>query len=348
MTAERKMASVKIVDAINPHDNADRLEIAKIGGWNVVVGKGTFAAGDVAVYFEIDSFLRGDDPRFEQFLTRGQKNYIIDGQDVAGHVLKTVKLRGVISQGLLMTGEELGVDITANDVCTDLTEALGVVKYDVEKPKTAEIIGSFDTRWAPKTDAERVQNLVDHWDEIKALNWEATVKVDGTSQTLFYDSEEERVRVFGRNWELDPETSDGLMIAEQNGIADYAKENPYVVIQAELAGPGVNGNRAKLSARRLFVFAVWNDGVKIPRADWDERLLSNAAPVADITLNDYESVEDLIGHVNGLRGMVTKDIMDEGVVFHLNGVDAQGNPVWMDRNANFKVINNKFLSKHGL
>lgn len=345
---ERKMVSVRTVDKISPIKDADRLEVARIGGWNVVVPKNEFSVDEKIAYFEIDSFLPESVPAFESFQERGQKVFLVNEKEVKGHVLKTIKLRGVVSQGLVLSLEALGFtpeQIDALNVGDDITEDVGVVKYDVEKPRSGEIIGGFDSRYAPKTDAERAQNLSEYWEDIKAFEWEATVKVDGTSQTLFFDSEEARLRIFSRNWEISDKT-EGMKVAERDGIADFARENPDVVIQFELAGEGVNGNRAKLTGRRAFVFAVWADGVKVPRAQWDERLLRSAAPLLDI--KPEGELEDFIESISGLRGHVTKDVLDEGVVFHLTGEHSSDLPVWMDRNANFKVISNKFILKNKL
>lgn len=337
------MVTLRTVDAVDPVENADNLEVARVGGWNVVVRRGDFSAGETAVFFEIDSFLREDLPAFADFQARGQKSFLIDGKEVRGHVLKTAKLRGVVSQGLLMKPEALGIYPDVYDGSEDLSSVVGVVKYDVEKPKAGDTIGSFDTRFAPKTDAERVQNLADHWEEIKSLPWEASVKVDGMSQTVFYDSEEDRVRIFSRNWEV-KQTTKGFAVAEEAGILDFCRENPEVVVQFELAGTGINGNRQAIGGHRAFVFAVYADGVKIPKFKWDERLRAASAPLVDIPLDG--SVEDVIEAVSGIRGHITKDKLDEGVVFHLTG--DENLPVWMDRNANFKVISQKYLVKNKL
>ena len=53
----RKLASLVVIDSINPIPKADAIEVARIGGWAVVVKKGEFAAGEQALYIEIDAFL---------------------------------------------------------------------------------------------------------------------------------------------------------------------------------------------------------------------------------------------------------------------------------------------------
>ena len=87
---ERELAYLVKVEAITPM-NADRLECVHIGGWHCVVGKGEFKVGDPAVYFEVDSLLPAVAPFSEMEFLRS-KNFKI----------KTQKIRGEYSQGLLM------------------------------------------------------------------------------------------------------------------------------------------------------------------------------------------------------------------------------------------------------
>ena len=112
------MSSVKVevvkVDSIETHPNADRLDIACIKGWRCVVGKGSFAAGDLAIYFPIDSVLPA---ALEAQLFKDSKIKL------SNHRIRTVKIRGVISQGLLIARE-------AQREGSDLTEELGVTKYE--------------------------------------------------------------------------------------------------------------------------------------------------------------------------------------------------------------------------
>ena len=185
----RNLVSVQKILDIRPIEGADKIDVATVGGWRIVVGKGDFHVGEHVAYFEIDSFLRGDNPAYESFLARGTKTFIIDGVEVQGHVLKTIKLRGVISQGLILPLSSFGVD-AETEVGTDITELAGVVKWEAPLPAgNGNIVGPFDSRFAPKTDAVRLQNLTEYWDLIKTVEWEPTVKVDGTSQTIVNDGE---------------------------------------------------------------------------------------------------------------------------------------------------------------
>ncbi len=103
---ERELAYVVTVDAVTPIEGYDRVELAHVGGWTIVVGKGEFHAGDPAIYFEIDSKL----PEVEPFINMeflAKKHYKI----------KTQKMCRVLSQGLLMSAANFGWQIIEDDNC---------------------------------------------------------------------------------------------------------------------------------------------------------------------------------------------------------------------------------------
>lgn len=93
----RKLVTLRKISELLPIEGADAIELAVVDGWKCVVRKGEFQQGDYAVYFEIDSFLPSTDPRFESFM-KSSREYL----GVVGHKLRTIKLRGQISQGLAM------------------------------------------------------------------------------------------------------------------------------------------------------------------------------------------------------------------------------------------------------
>ena len=102
----RKLAYIAEVSSVEPIEGADRLEqvMLKGHGWKIVTAKGDFSVGDLGVMFEIDSFLPSDDTRFEFLKDRCLKKFVSKSGNVLreGIRIKTIKLRGVISQGLLM------------------------------------------------------------------------------------------------------------------------------------------------------------------------------------------------------------------------------------------------------
>ena len=103
----------------------------------------------------------------------------------------------------------------------DVTNYLEVVKY-APAPKAQPNTnvgngarGKWDDSLAPKTDAERLQNLTRYWDEIQSLTWMPTLKVDGTSMTVANDAGQ--MRVFSRNLEVG-EDNERAIAAKQNGL----------------------------------------------------------------------------------------------------------------------------------
>jgi len=154
----RKMATIRKIDALRPIEGADAIETAIVGGWTCVVKKGEYTAGDLAVYCEIDSFIP---TTIAPFLTKpGQYAKTFEG--VEGERLRTVKLRGQLSQGLLLPYAICGKICTEGE---DVSELLGITKY--EAPIPAELAGEVKgmcTSVILKTDQERIQNLSAEWE----------------------------------------------------------------------------------------------------------------------------------------------------------------------------------------
>ena len=243
----RKLASVVQIDAVTPIQDTERLSVAtmKGKGWKVVVGREDFKPGNWAVYFEIDSYLPNEE-RYAFLRERCLRRFMTkDGQTCLkeGLRIKTIKLRGVISQGLLMPMSqfpELAERITPADNMwlpskregeeqmmvlselrdADVTDLLKIEHFDEVKaalapamgnPISAESAGSFPS-WCPRTDEERIQNLVEYFTTMKDRTFEITVKFDGSSCTMFYAPNESPETLFGvcsRNLRLKPEKADG-------------------------------------------------------------------------------------------------------------------------------------------
>lgn len=326
----RKLVTTARIISIDPIEGADAIEVAKIRGWNVVVGKGSHFVGEVVAFFEIDSSLPIEDPRFEQFAARGVKT-LPNGEKV--HRLRTIKLRGQISQGLVMSLNELGLDSSLpEDV--DLTEDLGVALWEIPESMPNHAKGNFPTQFADKTDSERVQNLSDRqWREINQHPWYATEKVDGSSITLIMDHDGTH-RVCSRNLEL---ASDAHMFvkAEESGLFD--KMVPGMVIQGELVGPGIQNNRLKLDAQRILVFDVWQDRVIVPRDSWPEGI--DVVPV--VPLEFPQNSTEAEQQVYKMRSLVNPKVQAEGVVWHT----VDGSTIMSLGRSTFKSINADFLLK---
>lgn len=183
---KRKLVTIRTIDALEPIEGADVIEVAVIGGWRLVVKRGEFKAGDLCVYFEIDSFLPDGNPAWQFLVDKSSR--VMNG--VKGHKLRTIKLRGQTSQGLALplSAELLEKFATYENVANrcypvwvekltetgfyiepqnaadlrelDLSGALGIEKY--EAPLPAELAGQaagLFPSFIQKTDQERCQNL---------------------------------------------------------------------------------------------------------------------------------------------------------------------------------------------
>jgi len=179
----RKLATIERISAINPIPDADQIERATIRGWNIVVKKGDHKVGDLIVYCEIDS-LMPEKPEFEFLRSRGFR-------------IRTIKLRGQVSQGIIfplsiipdLTIFADGTTMANGEYIVeglDVTEFLGITKYDPPIPAelSGQVLGNFPSH-SIKTDEERIQNLIDHYEDYRKEEWIATEKVDGTSMTAF-------------------------------------------------------------------------------------------------------------------------------------------------------------------
>jgi len=106
----RELAYVVTINDIEPIIGSDNCEAAVVGGWRVMVRKGTFKAGDLAIYFEVDSKV----PATEQFAFLEKKHYKVKTQKY------TFGGKGcMISQGLLMHPSDFGWKFEPNGVCVD-------------------------------------------------------------------------------------------------------------------------------------------------------------------------------------------------------------------------------------
>ena len=120
----RKLASIQRIWKIEPIEGADRIELAYVLGWQCVVNKGQFKPMDLAVYFEIDSFLPIR-PEYEFMRASSYKNTDIMGE---GFRLKTQKFRGQVSQGLILPVSQFHEIPTEIELGADVTEILKVRK----------------------------------------------------------------------------------------------------------------------------------------------------------------------------------------------------------------------------
>jgi RNA ligase (TIGR02306 family) len=338
----RKLATIRRIDELNPIEGADKIEVAVIGGWKVVAQKGLYEVGDLAVYFEIDSWIPTE---LAPFLSKGKEPREFEG--VKGERLRTIKLRGQLSQGLLMPLREIKSDFQMDAFVEgdDLTEILGIKKW--EKPMNAQLAGVCKGNFPsliPKTDQERCQNLKK---EIVAANeaglkFEITEKLEGSSMTVYQIKGE--FGVCSRNMDLkETEGNSFWATARKDGIQEKmmaVDEYWDFAIQGELIGPGIQGNIYNLKECEFRVFDVYNiqaGEYLLPQAR--RRLIEQMGlkhvPVLAHTADMYDTlgltdIPQLLAFAEGKS--LLGDTEREGIVFKQ-----------VDGGMSFKAISNKYL-----
>lgn len=319
---ERQLATYETILDLQPIEGADQIEVATVRGWQVVVRKGEFKVGDPVVYFEIDSALPLDDARFAFLEPRGVK--ILEGKNF--HVLKTIRLRGQFSQGLVLPADQFSDGLPE------------IEKYEKPIPLDGENLkGHYPTEWAIKTDAERIQNLGGWIDKINQIDWVATEKIDGTSTTYINDGGE--LRIASRNYELDvnPELM-RFKVAQELDLLNILPEG--YALQGELFGPNIQNNplqRKKVEFRAFNLFR--KGGELIPYDQWPGALTAIRVPTLDMALPD--TVESIVEQADGLMSSISPNRRAEGIVWHCG----QTMYTFLGTRDCFKAISNTYLAK---
>lgn len=352
----RKLASIQIVSELLPIEGADAIELAKMqdNAWQCVVKKGELKVGDLAVYMEIDSLLPVRD-EFAFMASRGTKT-MADGS--VGFRLKTVKLKGCISQGLLLPWSTFSsLQVFAVAPGDDVTELLGVKLF--EGPVAASLAGDAKGSFPGclrKTDQERIQNLPWVLETCANMKFEVSVKLDGSSMTSFINGDE--FGVCSRNLNLkNTEGNRFWCIARQYSIEEKLKKfhertGRNLAIQGEVVGEGIQKNRDKIKGHKLFVFDIWD-------IDKQWHLLPDERAIVIDQLNMLRIGSDLeqvplfrigeLGHMTLTKTVAELLLLAEGLGY--NSDNREGlvfKACERDRNGqvfSFKAISNRYLLK---
>ena len=331
---ERKLASIRIISDIQPIDGADKIELAIVDGWKVVVANEVdHKVGNMVVYCEIDSYLPVRD-EFE-FLRKSSYKKMSDGTE--GFRLKTIRLRGQVSQGLILPLSAVSYTNVDFEVGMDVTNLLGIVKY--EPPIPAELAGKVKglfPSFIRKTDEERIQNLSSEYDEFKKHDYYITEKLDGSSATFYIKDGE--FGICSRNLELlETEGNSFWKVARQSDLESKMRSvGKNFSLQGELIGEGVQGNPYKIKGQSVRFFNVFDiDEQEYQPLTYFKMTMDvlelTSVPILDEKFILPENIDDLLSYADG-KSQLNPDFDREGVVIRT-----------LDRTISFKVISNKFL-----
>ena len=366
----RKLVTRRVVDKLIPINGADRIELALVDGWSCIVKKGEFRVGEEAIYFEIDSFIPSSDLRFS-FLGEGK---VKEFGKIKGWRIRTMKMRGVLSQGLLLPVAMFnGVDLTVEDIAPQL----GVVKWESSKdPIPTKTSLKPLTSLIYRTDQERLQNVMHYFTEFREHEFEETLKLDGASCSMYkilkakswwqkllefiqIDYTTEHFGVCSRTLEIG-EGDSMIKVFDNNGIRsvynqqdfwDVAKKYNIIEtlpagfsVQGELLGPNIQGNHEKVKNLEFHIFDVFDIGKQ------EYLTPSDRLQFLEVYLPDTLHVPILQHSVKIFKQCRTLDELQERVTGKgMNaGVVSEGR-VYKSLSApdlSFKLISNEFLLRY--
>lgn len=264
------LAYIGQVTNIYPIPEAERIESLEVycgkgGRWRGTAQKAQFALGEGCEVYLQDALL----PQIERFAFLEPRGWRI----------RMMRLRGVPSECLIMPLTETTQGLEPG---ADITELTGVAKY--EKPLPANIGGDIRGRFPgfiPKTDEPNFQSVPEMVQALAGKPFYATLKVDGSSGTVFWD-DEGAVRACSRNFELKerPDTAVWQLVRKY----ELAERRLPVALQFEIVGPGIQKNRLGLKEVDLRLFSVWQIGQRryLDFADMRDLAQSLGLPMVDL------------------------------------------------------------------
>lgn len=359
----RKLASIKTISDIVPIEGKDRIVLAMVDGWSVIVKKGEFDIGDKCVYVEIDSVLP-EKPEFE-FLRKN--NFRI----------KTMKMSGCISQGICFPLNILPQKINGTyEVEEDVTDIIGIKQYektmdvepkDEDKNRKKKKYPRFLMRMAwfrklvlPKKQSKGLPSFVSKTDETRIQNmpfilkdkreWIATEKVDGQSGTfclvrhkskLPFCKDKFEYIVCSRNNRLcSKDNSSYWRVSDkykiENALRNIIGDKEWIVLQGECIAPKVQGNKYKVSDADFYAFNLIYPTGRLGSVEAKEICGRNGIKFVPIVATDYilpDTVNEVLEYAHGKSQI--GDTLREGLVFRSE-----------DGKQSFKAVDPKFLLKY--
>jgi RNA ligase (TIGR02306 family) len=272
-----KLATVEIIKELLPIDGADRIELCKVNGWHSVVLKDTFRVGDRVVFIPIDTII---DPAPWNSAFHDKDN------PSAAIRVKTKKLRGVISSGLIFHTNIIPDPFYQPEIGEDVSGLIGgISKYIKSIPIQLQGIakGDFPTHIVSKTDEDNLLSNPQVLEELKECDTiTVTLKADGTSGT-FIKELDGTFRVCSRNLELEDGDNIYRQMAKKYDLQNLMGDG--MVFGGEIIGQGVQSNPLKIEGNEFHIFNI-----------------------KDLNDNSYLSYDDMVLTLEGSGLNVVKEV----------------------------------------
>jgi RNA ligase (TIGR02306 family) len=321
--------TIERIAEVEMHTNADRLEMAKVASmsYQFVIGKGQFKLGDLVIYFPIDSLLPQNVITaigLEGKLSGAEKNRV-----------KTVRLRGAISQGVVAEPALLLPDWKDGGEYReglDVTEQLGVTKY--EAPPVISQAGNL-VALPPLVRVYDIEG-VERFGRLAELLMDEPVyiteKLEGSHFAASIDRDGD-IAISQRRYKIEPMAGaehDWHKVARLSGLfeklpamkteIERVRGEPIegLTLRGEMIGPGIQGNYYKLPAQEVRMFEIEVNGTPVD-ADTFLKLSGKfkltGAPImgVGVPLRDWLNGETLAAASDGLS-VINTALAREGMV----------------------------------
>jgi hypothetical protein len=356
----RQLATIQKISSLQPIIGADKIEKVTILGWEVVVKKDSFKLNELCVYCEIDSILP-DKPEFEFLKERKFR-------------IKTIKLKKQISQGICFPLSILPSNkkYKENDDVSDILEIkkydpqLETEESENSKFSTNRFIKFFyrfswfrklicpkKLSWPQfirKTNETRIQQFCDICNTEKDTILEVTEKLDGQSATYFLIRNKKSF-LFGNRYTFGvcsrniylkkPNNSSYWEISNELKIErklkfflDQHNDLNYVVLQGEILGKKIQGNKYNIENYKLYLFNAFTDKDNNIKNLICSLFNLESVPLLDGQFKLKENIPAMVEYSKG-KSKINNKIRREGIVLRN-----------YEKGLSLKVINPEFLLEY--
>lgn len=232
-----KLASIEKVISVSPIPNADKIEYVKVLGYDCIVQKGQFQTGDLCVLIQPDTVLPAEQSWAEMYRKKSNRVKAI-------RLMKQYWSFGIV-ESLSILPENTQV-VEGQDV----SEVIGVIKYEPPIPQNLEAKHAYLPHQLPKTDEMNYQSLQYlPYGEIVDI----TLKIDGQSSTFYFKDGE--TGICSRSLEIKPESENNYTLPEKkynilSKLTEYCtKHQINLALRGEVYGNGIQSFASNPHAR---------------------------------------------------------------------------------------------------